>query len=114
LTFSLEHLNALQIACILGEEDIALDILDFVTRITEEIEAKKVLYEFMGRVWGDGNTPLHLASFMGMSDLVTKMIELGAATSKVNNRKYKPVDCAGDDLTRMAFETVTEGFITLI
>lgn len=109
ILISLEHLNAIQIACILGEEDIALDILEFITDITEDMEARKVLYEFMGRIWGDGNTTLHLASFMGMCDLVTRLIELGAATSKANNRKYKPVDCAGDDLTRNVFETVTEG-----
>ena len=88
---------------------MAIDILEFVTKITDEIEARKVLYEFMGRVWGEGNTILHLASFMGMCELVTKLIELGAATSKGNNRKYKPVDCAGDDETRQAFETVVEG-----
>jgi hypothetical protein len=93
----------------LGEEDIAIDILEFVTNITEEIEARKVLYEFMGRIWGDGNTTLHLASFLGMCELVKKLIELGAATGKANNRKYKPVDCAGDDETRNMFETVTEG-----
>ncbi|KAI8895817.1 hypothetical protein BC833DRAFT_517448, partial [Globomyces pollinis-pini] len=58
----------------------------------------------LGRVWGDGNTALHLASFLGMSELVKKLIELGAATSKSNDRKYKPVDCAGDDITRMMFE----------
>ncbi len=86
-----------------------MDILDLVLKITEEIEARKILYEFMGRIWGDGNTSLHLASFMGMNDLVKQMIELGAATSKTNNRKYKPVDCAGDDLTRNVFETIEEG-----
>jgi hypothetical protein len=108
---SLENLNAIQIATLLCEEDLAIDILEFVTKITDEIEARKVLYEFMGRVWGEGNTILHLASFMGMCELVTHLVELGAATSKGNNRKYKPVDCAGDDETRQVFETVVEGKI---
>ncbi|KAJ3111372.1 Thioesterase super member 4 [Phlyctochytrium bullatum] len=97
---SLEHLNGIQIACILGDEEIASDILEFVYRVTEEIEARKVLYEFMGRVWGNGNTVLHLASFLGMSDLVKRLIELGANPNKKNERNYKPVDCADDDLTR--------------
>jgi hypothetical protein len=106
---SLEGLNAIQIATLLGEEDIAIDILEFVIQITEEIHARKVLYEFMGRAWGEGNTLLHLASFMGMTELVTRLIELGAATAKQNNNKYKPVDCACDDETRDVFETVQEG-----
>jgi hypothetical protein len=102
----------MQIACILGEEDIAADILDFVSRVTEEIEARKVLYEFMGRVWGNGNTVLHLASFMGMSQVVKRLLELGANPNKKNERKYKPVDCADDDETRIIFSTVTEGNTT--
>ncbi|KAI8913197.1 ankyrin repeat-containing domain protein [Gorgonomyces haynaldii] len=88
----LEHLNCIQISCILGDEELCLDILQFVTRVTEEIDARKVLYEFMGRVWGNGNTILHMAAFMGMADLVKRLLELGAAAGKVNERKYKPVD----------------------
>ncbi|KAH6574586.1 hypothetical protein BASA61_000595 [Batrachochytrium salamandrivorans] len=105
---SMEHLNAIQIACILGDEEIAVTILDFVVRITDEIGARKVLYEFMCRIWGNGNTILHLASFLGMSDLVKRLLELGAAPGKINERKYRPVDCADDDCTRGMFETVTE------
>jgi hypothetical protein len=92
----------------LGEEDIAMDILEYVARMAEEIDSRIVLYEFMGRMWGEGNTILHLASFMGMDSLVAELIKLGAATGKSNFRNYKPVDCAGDDLTRDVFETVTE------
>jgi hypothetical protein len=95
-------------ACIIGEEEIALDLLEFVTRIADEIEARIVLYEFMSRVWGDGNTSLHLASFMGMDSLVKRLLELGAPPGKLNNKKYLAVDCAGDDNTRKMFETITE------
>lgn len=102
---SLEDLNAMQIACILGDEELALDILEFVVKVTEDIEAKKILFEFMGRVWGNSNTTLHLASFLGMGDLVKRMIELGAATSRQNDRQYKPVDCADDLSTTKIFET---------
>lgn len=101
-------MNAIQVACILGEEDIAMDILDFITRTAEEIDARIILYEFMGRMWGEGNTTLHLASFMGMHCLVEELIKHGAATGKANLKNYKPVDCAGDDLTRNAFETAYE------
>jgi ankyrin repeat protein len=103
-----EHINLIQLACLLGEEDIAIEILSFVKRVTEDIEARKLLYEFMGRIWGNGNTVLHLASFMGMSALVKILLELGAAKGKLNERKYKPVDCTNDDATLIAFETVEE------
>ncbi|ORY51480.1 ankyrin [Rhizoclosmatium globosum] len=62
----------------------------------------------MGRVWGDGNTVLHLASFLGMSDLVKRLLELGANPNKKNGRLYKPVDCCDTDETRNVFSTVTE------
>ena len=92
-----------------------MDILEFVIRITGEIQSKKILYEFMGRVWGDGNTTLHLASFMGMTELVSQLLALGAAKGKMNNRKYKPVDCTNDQQTREVFENVEEGTnLTLI
>ncbi|TPX36687.1 hypothetical protein SmJEL517_g01382 [Synchytrium microbalum] len=102
------NLNAIQIACILGDEDIATDILEFVARITEEIEAKKILLEFVGRVWGAGNTVLHLASFLGMADLVKRLLELGANPNKKNDRNYRPVDCADDDVTRKPFTEIAE------
>ncbi|KAJ3376829.1 hypothetical protein HDU92_008971, partial [Lobulomyces angularis] len=105
---SCHSLNALHIACMLGDEEIATEILQFVANFTEEIQTKKILYEFMGRIWGNGNTVLHLAAFMGMSDLVKRLLELGAAPNKLNDRKYKPVDCADDDVTRDYFTTVVE------
>lgn len=100
----MEHLNCIQIAVILGDEDIALDVLNFVAETTEAIDAKKLLFEFMGRIWGNGNTTLHLASFQGMSCLVKRMIQLGATTSKMNERHFKAVDCAFDDETIDVFK----------
>ena len=105
---SVLSLNALHISCIQGEEEMAQLLLEFVSDITQEINAKKVLYEFMGRVWGNGNTVLHLAAFMGMSNIVKRLLELGAAPNKMNERKYKPVDCCDDDITRGMFTNVTE------
>jgi hypothetical protein len=105
---SVSNLNAIQIACLLGDEDIASDILEFVAKITEEIGSKKVLLEFVGRVWGGGNTVLHLASFLGMGDLVKRLLELGANPNKRNDRNYRPVDCADDDVTRKMFTEIAE------
>ena len=97
----------LHIACILGEDEIASDILEFVVYITDEIHSKKILFEFIGRVWGDGNTVLHLVSFQGMSKLVRRLLELGANPNKKNSRHYRPVDCADDDETRFMFSLYT-------
>ncbi|KAI8801611.1 hypothetical protein BJ742DRAFT_859107 [Cladochytrium replicatum] len=105
---SVENLNAVQIACMLGDEEMALDILSFVHKVTDEMVARKVLYEFMGRVWGKGNTVLHLAAFSGMSELVKKLLEDGANPNRKNERGYKPVDCADDDITRKMFTTISE------
>ncbi|KAK9759359.1 hypothetical protein K7432_017777, partial [Basidiobolus ranarum] len=105
---SVENLNAIQIACMLGDEELGLDILQYVAYESEKMDAKKVLYEFMSRVWGGGNTTLHLASFLGMADLVKKLLDLGANTNKRNDRKYKPVDCADDDKTRALFMNLFE------
>jgi ankyrin repeat protein len=103
---SVSHLNALHVACILGEEDLSLDILDFFKKTTDELEAKKLLLEFLGRQWGNGNTILHLASFNGMCELVRKLIECGANPNKKNERSYTPVDCADDPETRNVFSVV--------
>jgi ankyrin repeat protein len=85
-----------------------LEILEFVYDFTAEIDAKKVLYEFMGRIWGNGNTALHLAAFMGLNELARRLLELGAAPNKVNERKYKPVDCANGEEMMDVFATVSE------
>ncbi|KAI9230639.1 MAG: hypothetical protein DHS80DRAFT_7297, partial [Piptocephalis tieghemiana] len=86
------HLNILQVACFLGEEDLANDLMDFFSK------------EFMGRIWGQGNVSLHLASFMGMSDLVARLLDLGANPNKRNGRGYRAVDCADDDATLLLFQ----------
>ncbi|KAJ3042250.1 hypothetical protein HDV00_007616 [Rhizophlyctis rosea] len=105
---SLQNLNLIQLAVLLGEEDIALDILNFVAYATEAIESRKILYEFMGRVFGNGNGVLHLASFQGMSEVVRRMLELGATAVRKNECGNRPVDCTDDEVTREVFLTVVE------
>lgn len=97
---------AIHIACILGEEDIALHLLDFVIRTTLKTGHRMPLNEFISRPCGEGNTVLHLAAFMGMSRLTKKLIETGANVHKKNGRDYKPVDLVDDDETREVFTTV--------
>ncbi|KAF9938275.1 hypothetical protein BGZ65_000120 [Modicella reniformis] len=105
---TVDHLNLIQIACFLFNEEMALDLLNFVAKASEELESKKILYEFMGKMWGDGNTTLHLASFLGMADLTKRLLDLGANVYKMNARKYKPVDCADENTTMSLFLNLTE------
>ncbi|GJJ77972.1 hypothetical protein EMPS_10331 [Entomortierella parvispora] len=105
---TVDHLNLIQIACFLFNEELALDLLNFVVKASDELESKKILYEFMGKMWGDGNTTLHLASFLGMADLTKRLLDLGANVYKMNDRKYKPVDCADENTTRTLFLNLTE------
>lgn len=106
---TVDHLNMIQVACFLFNEELALDLLNFVATACEELESKKILYEFMGKLWGDGNTTLHLASFLGMADLTKRLLDLGANVYKMNHHKYKPVDCADENTTRTLFLNLTEG-----
>ncbi|KAG0318969.1 hypothetical protein BGZ99_005360 [Dissophora globulifera] len=108
---TVDHLNLIQIACLLFNEEMALDLLNFVAKASDELESRKILYEFMGKMWGDGNTTLHLASFLGMADLTKRLLDLGANVYKMNDRKYKPVDCADENTTRSLFLNLTEGKI---
>ncbi|KAF9209647.1 hypothetical protein BGZ49_002441 [Haplosporangium sp. Z 27] len=105
---TVDHLNLIQIACFLFNEEMALDMLNFVAKASDELESKKILYEFMGKMWGDGNTTLHLASFLGMADLTKRLLDLGANVYKMNDRKYKPVDCADENTTMSLFQNLTE------
>ncbi|KAF8979026.1 hypothetical protein BGZ52_005335 [Haplosporangium bisporale] len=105
---AVDHLNMIQVACFLFNEELALDLLNFVATACEELESKKILYEFMGKLWGDGNTTLHLASFLGMADLTKRLLDLGANVYKMNHHKYKPVDCADENTTRSLFLNLTE------
>lgn len=111
---SVSHLNAIQIACIMEDEEMSLAILEFVSKATLEMNAKKVLYEFMGSTWGNGNTILHLASFFCMADLVRRLLELGANVNRKNERKYKPVDCTNDYNVMDIFLNVTESNIHIL
>lgn len=106
---SCSPLSPIHIACFLGDEELAVDILNLVANAAQTLDARKVLFEFMGRVWGAGNTVLHLASFMGMEDLVKRLLEMGANFNRRNDLGYRPVDCTDDELTRARFQKITKG-----
>ena len=106
---SCANLNLIQIACFLGEEELALDLVEFVAMEVDLLETRKILLELLGRVWGNGNTLLHLASFHGMADLVRRLLELGANANKKNELGYRPVDCADDGQTGQLFQEIYHG-----
>lgn len=86
---SVTPLNYVHIACMLGEEEIASDIVQFVYHHTSGKHKKLLLMEFLGKAWGDGNTALHLASFQGMADFVQLLLDCGANPHKRNGRGYR-------------------------
>jgi len=86
---SVQPLNYVQIACMLGEEEVASDIVRYVYQCTANKHKKLLLMEFLGKTFGDGNTILHLASFQGMSELVKLLLDCGANPNKRNGRGYK-------------------------
>ncbi|KAJ3330482.1 hypothetical protein HDU93_000365 [Gonapodya sp. JEL0774] len=90
-----------------ADEDTALVLLRYVRSVSTAMKSRKVLGEFVGRVWGDGNSALHLAAYYGMARLVRELIECGANVGKKNGMGYRAVDCAADDETRDALRVVS-------
>jgi hypothetical protein len=105
---TISPLNYIQIACLIGEVDIAMALLNFVHSRTIPSQ-KLLLMELISKVWGENNTLLHLAAFQGMNDLVSKLLEYGANPDKVNDKGYKPVDCAEDLDTLQVFRSINQG-----
>eukprot|EP00835_Amoeboradix_gromovi_P003454 NODE_229_length_13800_cov_0.838114.p3 type:complete len:478 gc:universal NODE_229_length_13800_cov_0.838114:1205-2638(+) len=104
---SVVNLNAIQIAIFSGDEDMALDILNYVEKQSVKLGSKMVLLAFLGMMWGNGNTTLHLASFHGITPLVRKLLELGASPTKKNQKKYTAIDCCADQETSKLFTDPT-------
>lgn len=103
---SVVNLNALHMAIILGDEEMAVDILNYFKKYSEKSNSKMLLREFMGRTWGAGNTALHLASFMEMSEVVALLLKLGASKNKRNDKGNRPQDCTFDPTVAELFRTV--------
>lgn len=108
---STAHLNVLQISIFQGEEELALDILDYFHRATEKLGGRRaLLHEFLAHQFGYRNTSLHLAAFMGMADLCRRLLELGANSTVRNSRNFRPVDCTNDEGVRQQFLQFKHGW----
>jgi hypothetical protein len=83
-----------------------LEILEFVSNFTGEIDAKRSCE--LQCIWGNGNTAIYCC-FHGLTELATRLWEFGAAPNKINERKvHKPVDCANGEEMLNVFVNVCE------
>jgi len=77
-------MTGLQFAIMLGQDDVAKDIID--ATLKDDLDA----------VYGGGNTALHLAALLGERDVVKLLIERGADKTIKNNKGFSPVDVVDD------------------
>ncbi|KAI7879697.1 hypothetical protein K492DRAFT_208052 [Lichtheimia hyalospora FSU 10163] len=91
---SVKDLNAVQVALFHGNEDLACQVVRFVS---EQATANE-LRLFLNHTWGYRNSSLHLAAFFGMPTLVQLLLDLGADSMVINRKNMAPADCcAGND-----------------
>ncbi|KAI9175868.1 hypothetical protein H9P43_006232 [Blastocladiella emersonii ATCC 22665] len=57
--------------------------------------------------WGENNTTLHVASFLGEIDVIQAILDRGVPHHLQNNLAFAPIDVAPDDLTRDVFRKFT-------
>ncbi|KAK9767606.1 hypothetical protein K7432_002492 [Basidiobolus ranarum] len=100
---TVDNLNFLQLACLYSREKIALQILDFLSKELNKRESKDLLFNTISHVWGRGNTTLHLASFVGLTTLVKRLLELDMNPYVKNDLGYSSVDCATEHETKKVF-----------
>jgi ankyrin repeat protein len=75
----------------MGDEDMAVALFDFLLQMTSEMDSKILLLEFIHRTFGQNNTILHLAAYLGFTHLVQKLIESGASVYVRNGNNYKRI-----------------------
>lgn len=100
----LYDLNILEFLCLLDLENVLTCILNFIYLNCFYFNYFNCLnFVLMSKRWGQGNSLLHLASFMGMDQTCKLLIEWGVPWNIRNDRGYRPVDCADDDECRWVF-----------
>ncbi|KAF7729845.1 hypothetical protein EC973_003579 [Apophysomyces ossiformis] len=90
---SVGDLNALQLALFHRKEALAIQLLLYLRSHAQPSK----LTLFVNHVWGDKNTSLHLACFLGMPRLVRLLLELGADPNAKNARQVTPADCSNKE-----------------
>ncbi|RUS14104.1 hypothetical protein BC937DRAFT_94340 [Endogone sp. FLAS-F59071] len=99
-------LSALQLTCILGAEDSALEFTRAAAAAV--MGSDKPVQVMMEQECGKGNTTLHLTSFNALPAVVKALLRLGANPSKKNGNGLRPANCA-DESCIEAFWEIDEG-----
>ncbi len=84
-------MTALHLAILCGHDAIAKDILE------------RTLKDDLDIVMGGNNTALHLATFLGVKDVVQILIERGADRTVANSKGFTPLDVVDDPEMRQLF-----------
>ncbi|KAI3654655.1 hypothetical protein MP228_000035 [Amoeboaphelidium protococcarum] len=85
--------TGLQLALMIGRDDIAKDIID------DTLEASD-----FDVTYGGGNTALHLAVFLNANEVVKALIDRGCNPHLKNNKGYSALDIADTQEMRLLFE----------
>ncbi|KAI0243638.1 hypothetical protein L0F63_003235 [Massospora cicadina] len=102
------NLNCLHMALMNGDGELAEWLLNFLLDASLDQGDPRVLVTFLAATCGGGNTPLHLAAFFGMAEVVHRLLELGANPNTRNALKFRPVDCADSAETRSQFQDLAQ------
>ncbi|ORY06697.1 hypothetical protein K493DRAFT_295839 [Basidiobolus meristosporus CBS 931.73] len=98
-----DNMNFLQLACLHNREKIALQMLDFLCKELNSRKSIDLLQHTISHIWGQGNTTLHLASLIGLTNLVKRLLEHDMNPYAKNDLGYSSVDCATLHETKKAF-----------
>ncbi|KAL9559888.1 hypothetical protein MBANPS3_000213 [Mucor bainieri] len=86
-------LNLLQLALMTSSESMVMTLLAQLKLHASQAELK----HFVNHVWGQGNTSLHLATFLKRHSVVKALLDLGCLSDVSNARNKRPVDCCLGD-----------------
>ncbi|KAI9299883.1 ankyrin repeat-containing domain protein [Cunninghamella echinulata] len=90
---SVKDLNGLQLALFFKKESFAKKLLNFLYHHQEQQQLSSNEFQsFINHTWGNKNTSLHLACFLGMPSLVALLLKLGAHPNPINLKNYGPLD----------------------
>ncbi|KAI8351516.1 hypothetical protein BD560DRAFT_308840, partial [Blakeslea trispora] len=106
---SFTDLNSLQLALLVSSESMVITLLNQLKLHASPSELK----HYVNHIWGQGNSSLHLASFLKRPQVVKLLLELGCASDVLNRRKKQAVECCLDDHVILKVFSMRESDVTL-